>query len=67
MSAIVFDKVWKEYGDQSCSSRSISRSRRAPSWPWSGPSGCGKTTFLRMLLGEEHADARRTSCSTASR
>lgn len=53
MSEIVFDNVWKEYGDhivlEQISLRVASRAFVA----LVGPSGCGKTTFLRMLLGEE--------------
>ncbi|MBS0269821.1 MAG: ATP-binding cassette domain-containing protein, partial [Proteobacteria bacterium] len=53
MNAIVFDKVWKEYGDhivlEQINLEIVERSFVA----LVGPSGCGKTTFLRMLLGEE--------------
>lgn len=53
MSGIVFDKVWKEYGDtvvlENISLEIAPRAFVA----LVGPSGCGKTTFLRMLLGEE--------------
>jgi NitT/TauT family transport system ATP-binding protein len=53
MTAIVFDKVWKEYGDHVVLER-IDLSVAARSFvALVGPSGCGKTTFLRMLLGEE--------------
>jgi NitT/TauT family transport system ATP-binding protein len=53
MTAIVFDKVWKEYGDHVVLERiDLSIAPRA-FVALVGPSGCGKTTFLRMLLGEE--------------
>ena len=50
---IVFDKVWKEYGDHVVLEQiSLAIAPRA-FVALVGPSGCGKTTFLRMLLGEE--------------
>ena len=53
MSTVVFDKVWKEYGNaivlEQLSLEIAPRSFVA----LVGPSGCGKTTLLRMLLGEE--------------
>lgn len=53
MSAVVVDKVWKEYGNtvvlEQLSFEIAPRSFVA----LVGPSGCGKTTLLRMLLGEE--------------
>jgi NitT/TauT family transport system ATP-binding protein len=53
MNAIVFDKVWKEYGDHIVLEQiDLSIASRA-FVALVGPSGCGKTTFLRMLLGEE--------------
>ena len=53
MSEIVFDNVWKEYGDQIVLEKiSLSIASRA-FVALVGPSGCGKTTFLKMLLGEE--------------
>ena len=52
---------------RSCSSASTSRSRAARFVSIVGASGCGKTTFLRLLLGQERADARRDPASTASR
>ncbi|UJW85350.1 ABC transporter ATP-binding protein [Devosia sp. SL43] len=53
MSTIVFDKVWKEYGDQIVLEKiSLTIASRA-FVALVGPSGCGKTTFLKMLLGEE--------------
>lgn len=52
---IVFNDVWKEYGDQIIlEAISIEIASRA-FIALVGPSGCGKTTFLRMLLGEERA------------
>jgi NitT/TauT family transport system ATP-binding protein len=53
MTAITFDKVWKEYGDNIVLEQ-ISLNIEPRSFvALVGPSGCGKTTFLRMLLGEE--------------
>jgi NitT/TauT family transport system ATP-binding protein len=53
MSTIVFDKVWKEYGDQIVLEKiSLTIAHRA-FVALVGPSGCGKTTFLKLLLGEE--------------
>ncbi|MEQ1653298.1 MAG: ABC transporter ATP-binding protein [Hyphomicrobium sp.] len=53
MSEIIFDKVWKEYGDHVVLERiSITIAPRS-FVALVGPSGCGKTTFLRMLLGDE--------------
>ena len=53
MSTIVFDKVWKEYGDQIVLEKiSLTIAPRA-FVALVGPSGCGKTTFLKLLLGEE--------------
>ncbi|WP_414462859.1 ABC transporter ATP-binding protein [Hyphomicrobium sp. B1] len=53
MSAIVFDKVWKEYGDHVVLEQIDLRIAPRAFVALVGPSGCGKTTFLRMLLGEE--------------
>ena len=53
MSGIVFDNVWKEYGDQIVLERiGLTIAPRA-FVALVGPSGCGKTTFLKLLLGEE--------------
>ncbi|MGQ0672912.1 MAG: ABC transporter ATP-binding protein [Hyphomicrobium sp.] len=53
MSEIVFDRVWKEYGD-TIVLENISLEIAAGAFvALVGPSGCGKTTFLRMLLGGE--------------
>ncbi|HEY0033572.1 MAG TPA: ABC transporter ATP-binding protein [Devosia sp.] len=53
MSTIVFDKVWKEYGDQIVLEKiSLTIASRA-FVALVGPSRCGKTTFLKLLLGEE--------------
>jgi NitT/TauT family transport system ATP-binding protein len=53
MSAIVFDKVWKEYGDHVVLEEIDLEIEPRAFLVLVGPSGCGKTTFLRMLLGEE--------------
>jgi NitT/TauT family transport system ATP-binding protein len=53
MSAIVFDKVWKEYGDHIVLEQIDLRIEPRAFLALVGPSGCGKTTFLRLLLGEE--------------
>lgn len=53
MSGIVFDKVWKEYGDNVVLERLDLTIAPRSFVALVGPSGCGKTTFLRMLLGEE--------------
>jgi NitT/TauT family transport system ATP-binding protein len=53
MSAIVFDKVWKEYGDHVVLEQIDLAIEPRAFLALVGPSGCGKTTFLRMLLGEE--------------
>ncbi|MDQ8697321.1 ABC transporter ATP-binding protein [Hyphomicrobium sp. LHD-15] len=55
MTAIVFDKVWKEYGDHVVLERINLEIAPRSFVALVGPSGCGKTTFLRMLLGEEAA------------
>ena len=53
MTSIVFDKVWKEYGDHVVLEQiNLTIAPRA-FVALVGPSGCGKTTFLRMLLGQE--------------
>lgn len=53
MTAITFDKVWKEYGDHVVLERINIEIAPRSFVALVGPSGCGKTTFLRMLLGEE--------------
>ena len=53
MTAIVFDKVCKEYGDHVVLERIDLAIEPRSFVALVGPSGCGKTTFLRMLLGEE--------------
>ena len=55
MNAIVFDKVWKEYGDHVVLEQINLTIAPRSFVALVGPSGCGKTTFLRMLLGEERA------------
>ena len=53
MGDIVFDNVWKEYGDQIVLEKiSLTIAPRA-FVALVGPSGCGKTTFLKLLLGDE--------------
>jgi NitT/TauT family transport system ATP-binding protein len=53
MNAIVFDKVWKEYGDHVVLEQIDLDIAPRSFVALVGPSGCGKTTLLRMLLGEE--------------
>jgi NitT/TauT family transport system ATP-binding protein len=53
MSEIVFDKVWKKYGDHVVLEQIDLAIEPRAFLALVGPSGCGKTTFLRMLLGEE--------------
>ena len=53
MTAIVFDKVWKEYGDHVVLERIDLAIASRSFVALVGPSGCGKTTFLRLLLGDE--------------
>lgn len=53
MSKIVFEKVWKEYGDTVVLERIDLAIAPRSFVALVGPSGCGKTTFLRMLLGVE--------------
>ncbi len=53
MKGIVFDKVWKEYGDHVVLEQINLEIAPRAFVALVGPSGCGKTTFLRMLLGEE--------------
>lgn len=55
MTGIVFDKVWKEYGDHVVLEQINLDIAPRSFVALVGPSGCGKTTFLRMLLGEEVA------------
>jgi NitT/TauT family transport system ATP-binding protein len=53
VSTVVFDHVWKEYGD-AVVLEDISLSVVPCSFVMIvGPSGCGKTTLLRLALGEE--------------
>ena len=51
--------VWKEYGDQVVLERLNLRIEEGEFCSMVGASGCGKSTFLRLLLGQERADARR--------
>jgi NitT/TauT family transport system ATP-binding protein len=53
MTAIVFDKIWKEYGDHIVLENINLEIAPRAFVALVGPSGCGKTTFLRMLLGDE--------------
>ncbi len=52
-SAIVFDNVWKEYGDHIVLERIGLTIEPGAFLALVGPSGCGKTTFLKLLLGSE--------------
>ncbi|MDG0024679.1 ABC transporter ATP-binding protein [Trinickia sp. Y13] len=47
--------VWKEYGDQVVLERLNLRIEEGEFCSMVGASGCGKSTFLRLLLGQEHA------------
>lgn len=53
MSEIVFEHVWKEYGDNVVLEQIDLEIEPRSFLVLVGPSGCGKTTFLRLLLGEE--------------
>lgn len=53
MSKVVFDNVWKEYGDAIVLEQLSLEIEPRSFVALVGPSGCGKTTLLRMLLGEE--------------
>ncbi len=53
MTSIVFENVWKEYGDHVVLERINLEIESRSFVALVGPSGCGKTTFLRMLLGDE--------------
>jgi NitT/TauT family transport system ATP-binding protein len=53
MTEIIFDKVWKEYGDTVVLERIDLTIAPRSFVALVGPSGCGKTTFLKMLLGDE--------------
>jgi NitT/TauT family transport system ATP-binding protein len=53
MTVIVFENVWKEYGDHVVLERLKLEIASRSFVALVGPSGCGKTTFLRMLLGDE--------------
>ncbi len=53
MSEIVFEHVWKEYGDHVVLEQIDLEIEPRAFLVLVGPSGCGKTTFLRLLLGEE--------------
>ena len=53
MTSIVFDKVWKEYGDTVVLEQITLEIAPRSFVALVGPSGCGKTTFLRMLLSDE--------------
>ena len=59
MSTIVFENVWKEYGDTIVLEQIDIEIKPASFVALVGPSGCGKTTFLRMLLGEERSSRGR--------
>jgi NitT/TauT family transport system ATP-binding protein len=53
MSAVILDKVWKEYGDTIVLEQVSLEIAPRCFVALVGPSGCGKTTLLRILLGEE--------------
>ena len=66
MSAIIFDKVWKEYGDHVVLEQINLEIAPRAFVALVGPLGCGKTTFLRMLLGEERPTRGRIDVGGAS-
>ena len=53
MSAVVFDEVWKSYGELPVLERVSLTVEAGAFCTLVGASGCGKTTFLRMLLSQE--------------
>jgi NitT/TauT family transport system ATP-binding protein len=53
MVEIVFDKIWKEYGDAIVLENVSLRLRDHEFLSIVGPSGVGKTTLLRLLLSQE--------------
>ena len=66
MSAIIFDKVWKEYGDHVVLEQINLEIAPRAFVALVGSSGCGKTTFLRMLLREERPTRGRIDVGGAS-
>ena len=53
MSTVIFEEVWKAYGDLSVLERVSLSVETGAFCTLVGASGCGKTTFLRLLLSEE--------------
>ena len=53
MSAVIFEDVWKAYGDLPVLERVSLNVETGAFCTLVGASGCGKTTFLRLLLSEE--------------
>jgi NitT/TauT family transport system ATP-binding protein len=58
-SEVVFDDVWKAYGDQPVLERISLTVEPGSFCTLVGASGCGKTTFLRMLLSQEQPSRGR--------